>query len=197
MHHSHSDFVLAHCQAASTSEPSINSPFVSRRVTIIHKAYTDQEKGTKELTTTKHTGWAPKCTNWSGLTICIFRHICQNYTSENNFQELVFGPFTCKGRVTEDSRGTRETLPSDFPITLKNLKTINFVMGPFSITLRKFGEFDFVIGGSRFVMVHHLALSRRVLPLPLVDDKFPSENRRKLSRPKINCFWGFGGLKRY
>ena len=42
-------------------------------------------------------------------------------------------------------------------------------------------------------MLHLLTL----LPLPLVDDKFPSENRQKLSRPKGNyLLWGFG-LKRH
>ena len=35
-------------------------------------------------------------------------------------------------------------------------------------------------------MLHHLALS----PLPLIDGKFPSQNRRKVSRAKINCFFG-------
>ena len=68
------------------------------------------------------------------------------------------------------------------------LETINFVMGPFSITSKNWGEFNFVIGGSRFVLLHHLALS----PLPLVDGKFPSQNRRKWSRSKIN--WFLGGL---
>ena len=45
-----------------------------------------------------------------------------------------------------------------------------------------FLEFNFVeIGGRCFIMSHPLAL----LPLPLVDGKFRSENR-KLSRPKIS-----------
>ena len=37
-------------------------------------------------------------------------------------------------------------------------------------------------------MLHHLALS--LSPLPLVDGKFPSQNRCKLSRAKINLFFG-------
>ena len=65
-------------------------------------------------------------------------------------------------------------------------------MGTFSITSKIWGEFNFAIGGSHFVMLHHLTLS----PLPLVDSKFPSQNRRKLSRAKINWLLGFG-LKRY
>ena len=79
-----------------------------------------------------------------------------------------------------------------FLITYKNLEIFNCVMGPFSITSKTLGEFNCVDGGSRFVMLHHLAL----LPHPLVDGKFPSENRRKLSCLKLVIFWEFG-LKRY
>ena len=46
-----------------------------------------------------------------------------------------------------------------------------------------FGEFNFVMGGSHFVMLHHLALS----PLPRVDGKFPSEN---CLAPKLIAFGG-------
>ena len=74
---------------------------------------------------------------------------------------------------------------------------MSFAMGQSRLlnTKKMLGEFNFVIGGSRygFVMLHHLALS----PLPLVDGKFPSENRRKLSRPKISSFLGGFGLERY
>ena len=47
-----------------------------------------------------------------------------------------------------------------------------------------FGEFNFVIGESRFVMLHHLALS----PLPLVDGKFPSQIAANGLTPKLIGF---------
>ena len=47
-----------------------------------------------------------------------------------------------------------------------------------------FGEFNFVIGESRLVMLHHLALS----PLPLVDGKFPSQIAANDLTPKLIGF---------
>ena len=100
-------------------------------------------------------------------------------------EECIAAPFiACRFIFEAAARLRHNTIR--FSNTYKVLEIISFVMGPFSITSKILGEFNFVIGGSRFVMLNHLALS----PLPLVDGKFPSENRWKLSRPKISCFWG-------
>ena len=73
------------------------------------------------------------------------------------------------------------------------LEIINIVVGPFSITSKNWGEFNFVIEGSLFVMLHHLAL----LPYSVVDGKFPSENHLEIVSPKNQFIFGGFGLKRY
>ena len=76
--------------------------------------------------------------------------------------------------------GGSRNIPSDFKIShyiqKDFLEIFNFVLGSFFDYVKKLGEFDFVVGGSCFVMLHHLAL----LPLPL--------GRRQISIRK------FGGL---
>ena len=64
-------------------------------------------------------------------------------------------------------------------------------MVPVLITAKKSGEFNYVIGGSHLVTLHHLAL----LSHPLVDSKFPSAKSPEIVAQKLIIILGRCGQK--
>ena len=83
--------------------------------------------------------------------------------------------------------GVPESYHQNFSLHTKEILEI---ISPCRLHQKILGDFYFVIGGSRLIMLHLCALAPSLL-----DGKFPSENRRKLSHPKKFSYF-LGGLSK-